>query len=123
MIHRTKNGKSHDKANVFIVGDVSNDTVKDLEDLLEKDGYDPAIVAKDRAAQLANGESEAVLLVSENGNGHPIPQQISDTHRIKKARTVQFKTSRTLSRSELQGNYAGIIGRSPRIIEILRQIC
>ncbi|RKU12962.1 DNA-binding response regulator [Candidatus Poribacteria bacterium] len=124
MIQRTRNGKPHDndKASVFILGDVSNDTVKNLEDLLEKDGYDPAIVSKDSAAQLANGESEAVILVAENGNRPPIPQQISDTHRIQKERTVQFKTSRTLSRSELQGNYAGIIGRSPRIIEILRQI-
>ncbi|MCY3743036.1 MAG: sigma 54-interacting transcriptional regulator [Candidatus Poribacteria bacterium] len=122
MIHRTRNGKPRNKANVFILGDVSNDTVRNLEHLLEKDGYDPAIVAKDRAAQLANVESEAVLLVSENGNGHPIPQRIEDTREIKKAGTVQFKTSRKLSRSELQGNYAGIIGRSPRVIEILRQI-
>ena len=122
MIQRTRNGKPHDKPSVFILGDVSNDTVKNLEDLLEKDGYDPAIVAKDRAAQLADVESEAVLLVSENGNGHPIPQRTEETLRIKKERTGQLKTSRTLSRSELQGNYAGIIGRSPRVIEILRQI-
>lgn len=121
MIHKTNNGKSHDKANVFILGDVSNDTVRNLEDLLEKDGYDPAIVAKDKAAQLANVDSEAVLLVSGNGNGHPIPQRIEDTRKIKKAGTVQFKTQ-TISRGELQGNYAGIIGRSPRIIEILSQV-
>ena len=122
MIHRTRNGKSHDKANVFILGDVSNDTVRNLEDLLEKDGYDPAIVVKDSTAQLADVASDAVLLVSENGNGHPTPQRIEDIRRTKKASTVQSKTSRTLSRSELQGNYAGIIGTSPRVIEILRQI-
>ena len=122
MTDKTRNGKPNDKANIFIFGDVSNDTVRNLENLLEKDGYNPAIVAQERAAQLANGESEAVILVSENGNGHPIPQQITDTRKIKKAGTGQFKTAQTLSRGELQGNYAGIIGRSPRIIEILRQI-
>ena len=126
MIHKTRNGKPHnktnDKTNVFILGDVSDDTVRNLEDLLEKDGYDPAIVAKDSTAELPDVVSEAVLLVSENGNEHPIPQQIEDTRRTQKAGTVQSKISRTPSRSELQGNYAGIIGRSPRIIEILRQI-
>lgn len=126
MIHKTRNGKPHnktnDKTNVFILGDVSNDTVRNLEDLLEKDGYDPAIVAKDSTAELPDVASEVVLLVSEDGNDPPIPQQIEDTRRTQKAGTVQSKISRTPSRSELQGNYAGIIGRSPRIIEILRQI-
>ena len=123
MIHSRNNGKSHDKANVFILGDVSNDTVRNLEDLLEKDGYDPAIVAKDSAAQLANVDSAAgPYWFLRTEMVHPTPQPIEDTRKIKKAGTVQFKTSQTLSRSELQGNYAGIIGRSPQVIEILRQV-
>ena len=120
MIHRTRDGKPYNKANVFILGNVSNDMLKNLENLLEKDGYAAAIVAKDRAAQLANADSEAVLPVSENGNGHPMPQRIEEVRQTKRAGALQLTNS--ISRSELHGNYAGIIGRSPQIIEILRQI-
>lgn len=122
MIHRTRDGKPYDKANVFILGNLPNDTLRNLENLLEKNGYNAAIVAKDRAAQLASANAETVLPVSENGNGHPMPQQMEAAHQTKKAGALQLTNSRTMSRSELHGNYAGIIGRSPRIIEILRQI-
>lgn len=122
MIHRTRNGKPYNKANVFILGNVSNDTLRNLEDLLEKDGYDAAIVAKDREAQLANVDSKVILPVSENGNGHLMPQQIEEARQNQKAEALQLTNSHRISRSELRGNYAGIIGRSPQIIEILRQI-
>ena len=122
MIHRTRDGKPYDKANVFILGNVSNDTLRNLENLLEKNGYDAAIVAKDRAAQLANPDAETVLPVSENGNGHPMLQRMEEARQTKKVGALQLTNSRPMSRSELHGNYAGIIGRSPQIIEILRQI-
>ncbi len=120
MIHRTRDSKPYNKANVFILGNVSNDMLKNLENLLEKDGYDAAIVAKDRGVQLAKADADAVLPVSENGNGHPIPQRIEEARQTKKAGALQLTNS--ISRSELHGNYAGIIGKSPQIIEILRQI-
>ena len=118
MIRRIKDGKPYDKASVFILGNLPNDTLRNLENLLEKNGYDAAIVAEDRATQLANADAES----SENGNGHPMPQRIEEARQTQKARALQLTNSRTISRSDLRGNYAGIIGRSPRIIEILRQI-
>ena len=112
MIHRTENGKSCDKANVFILGDVSDDTVRKLENLLEKDGYDAAIVAKDRAAKLAATDSEAVFLVSENGNHH----------QKTKSDASQSAKRQPLSKTTLRGDYTGIIGKSPQFVEILSQV-
>ena len=122
MVHRTGDDKSCDKTNVFILGDVSNDTVINLKNLLEKEGYDTTIVAKETDAQLTDVESGAVLLASENGDHHPIPQRIEDERQITKIGALQLPKPPTFSRSTLRGNYADIIGKSARIIEILRQI-
>ena len=121
MIHRPKEDESRDKVNVFIFGDVSNDTVINLKNLLEKEDYDTTIVAKEMDAQLTDVEYRAVLLVSENGD-HPIPQRVEDGHQITKIGALQLPKPPTFSRSTLRGNYADIIGRSARIIEILKQI-
>ncbi len=112
MIHRTENGKSCDKANVFILGDVSDDTVRNLENLLEKGGYDAAIVARDQVAQLATTDSEAILLVSGNGNHHQKTE----------ADASQSAKRKPLSNATLRGDYTGIIGKSPQFVEILRQV-
>lgn len=112
MIHRRKNGKTCDKANVFILGDVSDDTVRNLENLLEKDGYAAAIVAKDRAAQLAITDPEVVLLAFGNG-GH---------HQKTEANASQSAKHQPLSSAVLRGDYTGIIGKSPQFVEILRQV-
>lgn len=122
MIHRTGDEKSCDKADVLILGDVSDDRVKNLENLVEKDGYDAAIVAQEADTQPNDAESGAVLLVSENGNHHPMPQRIEDVRQITKTGVLQFPKLRTFSRSTLRGSYADIIGRSPQVVEILRQI-
>ena len=122
MIHRTGDEKSCDKVNVLILGDMSDENVKNLENLLEKDGYDAAIVAKKADTQINDVESGAVQLVSENGNHHPIPQQIKDVRQITKTGVLQFPKPPTFSRSTLRGDYADIIGRSPQIVEILKQI-
>ncbi len=121
MIHRAGDEKSCDKANVLIFCDVSDDRVKNLENLLEKGGYDVAIVAKEADTQLDDIASGAVLLVSENGN-HPILQKIKDVGQITKTGTLQLPKPPTFSRRTLRGNYADIIGRSPQVVEILRQI-
>lgn len=122
MIHRTGDEKSCDKANVLILGDVSDDRVKNLGNLLEKDGYNVAIVAKEADTQLAGIASGAVLLVSENGNHHPILQEIKDVGQITKVGALQLPKPPTFSRRTLRGNYVDIIGRSPQVVEILRQI-
>ena len=122
MIRKLREDDSYDKTNVFILGDVSNDTVRNLKNLLEKEGYHTAIVAKEAEAQLTDVESEAALLVSENGNHHPIPQRIEDVRQITKTGALQLPKPPTFSRSTLRGDYADIIGRSARIIKILGQI-
>ena len=122
MIHPTKNGKSCDKANVFILGDVSDDTVRNFENLLEKDGYDAAIVAKDRAVQLAAAESEAILLVSENRDHDQTPQRTEDTHQKTETDASQSAKRQPLSRATLHGDYTAIIGKSPQFVDILRQV-
>ena len=60
MIYRTREDRSPDRRNVFIFGDVPNETLKSLEILLEKDGYGTAIVKKNRSARSAGTESESV---------------------------------------------------------------
>ena len=123
MIHKTMEDRPYDKGNVFIFGDVTNETLRSLEVLLQKDGYGAAIVEKkDSAARITGTEFESGVLTPEGGNGHPIPQQIDNACLIAKAEMLQFSRSRSCARNALRGNYDSIIGRSPQLFTVLIQV-
>ena len=122
MIYRTREDKSPDKRNVFIFGDVPNETLRSLEILLEKDGYGTAIVKKNGDARSTGTESESVLLTSEDWGRRPIPQQVDNACSDLKAETSQPSPSHTFARDALRGNYDSIIGKSPRTFRVLQQI-
>ena len=122
MIYRTREDKIHDKSNVFIFGDVPNETLRTLEILFERNGYGTAIIKKNGDAQFTGPESESVLLTSEDSGRRSTPQQVDNAALIKKAETLPFSPSRTFARNKLQGNYESIIGRSPRTLMVLQQI-
>ena len=122
MIYRTREDKSPDKRNVFIFGDVPNETLRSLEILLEKDGYGTAIVKKNGNARSTDTDSESVLLTSEDWGGRPIPQQVDNACSVTKAETSQPSPSHTFARDALRGNYDSIIAKSPRTFTVLQQI-
>ena len=123
MMHKTREDRPHDKGNVFILGDVTNETLRSLEMLLQKDGYGAAVVEKqDSVARFTSTESDSRILTPEDGNGHPIPQQIDDACLVTKAEVLQLSRSRSRARDALQGNYDSIIGKSPQILTVLRQV-
>ena len=122
MIYRTREDKSPDKRNVFIFGDVPNETLRSLEILLEKDGYGTAIVKKNRDARSTDTDSESVLLTSEDWGGRPVPQQVDNACSVTKAETSQPSPSHTFARDALRGNYDSIIAKSPRTFTVLQQI-
>ena len=123
MIHKTREDRPHDKGNVFILGDVTNETLRSLEILLEKDGYGAAVVEKqDKAVRFASTESDSRILTPEDSNGHPMPQQVDDACLVTKAEVLQLSRSRSHARDALQGNYDSIIGKTPQILTVLRQV-
>ncbi len=122
MIYRTREDRSPDRRNVFIFGDVPNETLRSLEILLEKDGYGTAIVKKNGSARSAGTESESVLLTSEDGGRLPIPQQVDNAHSVTNGGMAQPSPSHTFAKDALQGNYDNIIWKSPQIFTVLRQI-
>ena len=122
MIYRTREDRSPDRRNVFIFGDVPNETLRSLEILLEKDGYGTAIVKKNGSARSAGTESESVLLTSEDGGRLPIPQQVDNAHSVTNGEMAQPSPSHTFAKDALQGNYDNIIWKSPQIFTVLRQI-
>ena len=67
-------------------------------------------------------ESESVLLASEDGDHRPIPQQVDNTSLITKAEVPQFSHSRSIARDTLRGDYDSIVGRSPHIFTVLKQV-
>ena len=121
MIYRTREDRSPDRRNVFIFGDVPNETLRSLEILLEKDGYGTAIVKKNGSARSAGTESESVLLTSEDSGRRPIPQQVDNAPSVTNAEGSQ-SSSHTYARDALQGKYDNIIWKSPQIFTVLRQI-
>ena len=122
MIHRNKEDERYDQISVFILGDVSNDKVKNLESLLEKDGYGATVIANDRTVPIAGIESGAVLLLAEDRGHYPLQKQIDKARPIATGEALQFSPSHALTRDTLRGNYRGIIGSSPEIIEVLKQV-
>ena len=118
---RTREDRSPDRRNVFIFGDVPNETLRSLEILLEKDGYGTAIVKKNGSARSAGTESESVLLTSEDSGRRPIPQQVDNAPSVTNAEGSQ-SSSHTYARDALQGKYDNIIWKSPQIFTVLRQI-
>ena len=122
MIYRTREDRSPDRRNVFIFGDVPNETLRSLEILLEKDGYGTAIVKKNGSARSVGTESESVLLTSEDGGRLPIPQQVDNAHSVTNGEMAQPSPSHAFAKDALQGNYDNIIWKSPQIFTVLRQI-
>lgn len=75
MIHKTREDRPHDKGNVFIFGDVTDETLRSLEMLLQKDGYGAAVVKKkDGTPRFTNAEPDSRILTPEDCSHHPIPQ-------------------------------------------------
>ena len=122
MIHRTKKDKSCDETDIFIFGDKSNERLRNLKDPLEGDGDSMAILAEDKTSQFTGTESETVLSVPDNSESCPILQQVDKAYPIGKTEGTQFEPSYNLVEDTLQGNYENIFGRSPPIIEVLKQI-
>ena len=123
MIRKTMEDRPYDKGNVFIFGDVTNETLRSLEVLLQKDGYGAAIMEKkDSAARITGTEFESGVLTPEGGNGHPIPQQRDNACLITKAEMLQFSRSRSCARNALRGTYDSIIGGSPQLFTVLKQV-
>ena len=120
MIYRTREDKFPDKNNVFIFGDVPNETLRTLELLFERNGYDTAIVKKNGDGQFAG--TDPVLLASEDSGRRSTSQQVDNAALLKKTGTLPFSSSRTFGRDKLQGNYENIIGKSPRTLMVLQQI-
>ena len=122
MIYKTREDRSGDKRNVFIFGDVPNETLRSLEILLEKDGYGTAIVKKNGNARFTGTESESVLAASEGWDRRPIPQQVDNACSGPKAETSQSSPSHTFEKDTLRGNYENIIGESPQFFRVLQQV-
>ena len=123
MIHKTREDRPYDKGNVFILGDVTSETLRSLEMLLERDGYGPAVVEKqDNGTRFPDPGSESGLVASEDGDRRPIPQQVDNSSLITKVEVPQFSYSRSVARDTLRGNYDGIVGRSPQIFTVLKQV-
>ena len=123
MIHKTREDRPYDKGNVFILGDVTSETLRSLEMLLERDGYGPAVVEKkDNGTRVTDPGSESGLLASEDGDCRPIPQQVDNSSLITKVEVPQFSYSRSVARDTLRGNYDSIVGRSPQIFTVLKQV-
>ena len=123
MIHKTMEDRPNDNGNVFIFGDVTNETLRSLEMLLQKDGYDAAVVEeKDSATRITGTKPEPRVLIPEDSNGHLISQQIDNACLITKAEVLQFSRSRSRTRDALRGDYDNIIGRSLQLFTVLKQV-
>ena len=91
MIHKTREGRPYDKGNVFILGDVTHETLRSLEMLLERDGYGAAVVEKqDNGPRFTDPSSESVLLASDDADRRPIPQQVDNPSLVPKAEVPKF---------------------------------
>ena len=122
MIYKTREDRSGDKRNVFIFGDVPNETLRSLEILLEKDGYGTAVVKKNGDARFTDTESESALAAPGGWDRRPIPQQMDNADSATKIETPQSSPSHTVERVALRGNYKNIIGESPQTFKVLQQI-
>lgn len=123
MIHKTREDRPHDKGNVFIFGDVTDETLRSLEMLLQKDGYGAAVVKKkDGTPRFTNAEPDSRILTPEDCSHHPIPQQVDNTGLVTKAEVLQFSLPRSCARETLQGTYDSIIGRSLHLLTVLKQV-
>ena len=122
MIHKTKGDEPYDERDISISGNKSNERLRNLKDPLERDGDSTAILAEDKTSQFTGAEAETTLLVSENRESCPILQQVDKAHPITKTEGTQFEPSYNLVEDTLQGNYENIFGKSPQIIEVLKQI-
>ena len=122
MIHKTRESRPHDKGNVFIFGDVTDETLRSLEMLLQKDGYGAAVLEKDGAARFTSTESDSRILAPEDCSRHPIPQQVENACLVTKAEVLQLSHPRSCTRDALQGTYDSIIGRSPQLLTVLKQV-
>ena len=122
MIYKTREDRSGDKRNVFIFGDVPNETLRSLEILLERDGYGTAVVKKNGDTRFTGTESESVLATPEGWDRRPIPQQMENGDSATKTETSQSSTSHTFERDALRGNYEHIIGESSQTFKVLQQI-
>ena len=122
MFYRTREDRSDDKRNVFIFGDVPNETLRSLEILLEKDGYGTAVVKKNGDARFTGAESESVLATPDDWDRRPIPQQVDNACSGTKAEASQSSPSHTFERDALRGNYENIIGESPQFFRVLQQV-
>ena len=122
-MHKTKEDRPYDKGNVFILGEVTNETLRSLEILLERDGYGTDVVEKQEDGSRFPGTgSDSGLSASENSNRHPIPHQLDNASMITKAEALQLSHSRSIARDALKGNYDDIVGRSPQIFTVLKQV-
>ena len=122
MIHKTREDRPYDKGNVFIFGDVTHETLRSLEMLLERGGYGAAVEKQGNGTGLTDTTTEPVLLASENRERPPIPQQVDNSSLVTKTEVPQFSHSRSFARDTLQGNYDGIVGRSPQLFTVLKQV-
>ena len=123
MIHKTREDRPYDKGNVFILGDVTHETLRSLEMLLERDGYGTAVVEKqNNGTGFPDTASESALLASAGGDRSPMPQQVDNTSVVTKIEVPQFSHSRSFARDTLRGDYGGIVGRSLQLFTVLKQV-
>ena len=95
-----------------------------MRNIEERNGYKNTIV-KNLPAKNARVGFESPMRSSQNGKHYLISEQSEqmDTGpRIAKTRMPQFAPSHLLPESTLRGNYESIIGTSPQILEILKQV-
>lgn len=91
--------------------------------LLQKDGYGAAVLEKkDGAARFTSTESDSRILTPEDCRRHPIPQQVDNACLVTKAEVLQFSRPRSCARDALKGTYDSIIGRSPQLLTVLKQV-
>ena len=123
MIHKTREDRPYDKGNVFILGDVTHETLRSLEMLLERDGYGTAVVEQqNNGTGFSDTASESALLASAGDDRSPIPQQVDNTSVVTKIEVPQFSHSRSFARDTLRGDYDGIVGRSLQLFAVLKQV-
>ena len=95
-----------------------------MRNIEERNGYRNTVI-KSLPAKNARVGFESPMRSSQNGKHDHISEQSEqmDTgSRIAKTRMPQFAPSHLLPESTLRGNYESIIGTSPQILEILKQV-
>ena len=92
-----------------------------MRNIEERNGSRNTVV-KSLPAKNARVGFESPMRSSQNGKPSQISAQMDTESRIAKTHMPQFAPSHLLPESPLRGNYESIIGTSPQILEVLKQV-